>query len=589
MKKSLRNIIEALRFVWRSSPQLTIAQLVILVILSLLPLINLYVIKLLIDEITTQSNQTAYSFYYVGWYLGIMGSVMLVVSLFTILSQYIATALKQRVSDYMSKIIQEKSVEIDLQFYEDPKYHDTLHRAQNQGLFRPVMILNSLTSILESGLSLIAIAGLLIWLHWSIAIVLIISALPALFIKVYFSKKLFDWERKVTQPERESIYLNMMLTVDKFVKEIRIFDVAQTFIDRFSDLRAQIYKEKMSIVTKQSKAEVGGKAIEILATISIYAYVAYRTVKGAITAGGFVMYYQAFQRGQGALKTVLSSVASLYENRLFLQYLFEFLDIQHEVKDPEQPLALPKIEDNIRFENVSFRYPSSTTDILKNVNLSFKKGQVIAIVGENGSGKTTLIKLLCRLYDVSEGQILFDNQNIKQISLSDVRQKISVIFQDFAQYYLSVKENIAISNMHEPLNMANVEEAAKRTGAHEFVATMGKGYDNMLGLRFKSGNELSGGQWQKIALARAFYKQSDVIVLDEPTSAIDPLAEYDIFEQLRTFAADKILVLITHRLYNLKMADQIIVMDKGQVIEQGTHEELAALGGKYFKMFEKQM
>ena len=587
--KHIQHIYKAIIFVWRSSPKLTIAQLVVLILLSLLPLINLLLIKELVDEITLQASLPKFSFQQVLFLIIGMGIILLLINIMNVISQYVATAQQQRVTDFMSSIIQKKSVEIDLQFYEDPTYHDTLHRAQSQGIHKPVQVLNSLISIIQNGLSLIAIAGLFIWLHWSIAVVLILSALPALFIKVYFAKKMYTWEKKITQTERESIYLNMMLTVDKFVKEIRIFDVSKTFIERYAKLRGEIYTEKMAIVGKQSKAEIIAKALEVIATVSIYMFVAYRAVLGKITAGGFVMYFQAFQKGQSSLKATLQSLATLYQNRLFLQYLFEFLDIKHKVKEAKNPMPLPKIEEKISFHDVSFKYPSSEHDILKNINLEFNKGEVIAIVGENGSGKTTLIKLLCRLYDVNDGTIRFDGKDIKAISLSDVRQKISVIFQDYAEYFLSVKENIQISDMHQPLDMERIEQSAKNTGADGFIKKLPLEYENMLGLRFMRGNQLSGGQWQKIALARAFYKEADIIVLDEPTSAIDPLAEYEIFEKLKDFAKDKILVLITHRLYNLKMADQIIVMDKGEVIEQGSHEELAQQRGKYYQMFKKQM
>jgi ATP-binding cassette subfamily B protein len=551
--------------------------------------VNLLLIKELVDKITLQANQPEFSFQPILFLIIGMGIILLFINIMNIVSQYVATAQQQRVTDFMSSIIQKKSVEIDLQFYEDPKYHDTLHRAQNQGIYKPVQILNSLISIIQNGLSLTAIAGLFIWLHWSIAVILILSALPALFIKVYFAKKLYNWEKKITQKERESIYLNIMLTVDKFVKEVRIFDVSKSFMQRYSTLRGEIYTEKMAIVGKQSKAEIVAKTLEVVATISIYTFVAYRAVLGKITAGGFVMYFQAFQKGQSSLKATLQSLATLYQNRLFLQYLFEFLDIKHKVKEAKDPMPLPRIEEKISFHDVNFQYPSSTHQILKNINLEFNKGEVIAIVGENGSGKTTLIKLLCRLYDVSDGTIRFDGKDIKAISLSDVRQKISVIFQDYAEYFLSVKENIQISDMHKPLDMERIEQSARNTGADGFIKDMPLEYENMLGLRFMRGNQLSGGQWQKIALARAFYKEADIIVLDEPTSAIDPLAEYEIFEKLKDFAKDKILVLITHRLYNLKMVDQIIVMDKGEVIEQGSHEELAQKRGKYYEMFKKQM
>lgn len=589
--QKIQHIIQALQFVWRSSKTFTILQLTLLLFQAVLPLINLYILKLLVDNITIQIKNNQINVQEVIFYVALMGGVLLLISIVQIASQYVNTGLSQKVSDYMANLLQRKSVEIDLQYYEDARYHDTLHRAQTQGTFRPVQVLTSLTSLLQHGLSLTAIAGLFVILHWGIALILVVSALPALFIKVYFSGQMYEWQRRTTQMEREAHYLNYLVTDEQYVKEIRVFDASNVFIKKFEQLRKRLYKEKMAIEGRRSWFEIGGKVVEIAATVAIYGFVAYRAVQGNITIGDFVMYFQAFQKGQASLKSTLTSLASLYENRLFLQYIFEFLQIQPKVQNAENAIALPRLQESIQFQNVHFTYPSSQeqVEVLSDINLNLKKGEVIALVGENGSGKTTLIKLLSRLYDVNKGTILFDNQDIRTLDISDVRQKISIIFQDFSKYYLPVSDNIQISDMHRPLDENDVKTAAKNTGADKFIKNLPKQYQNLLGLRFRKGTELSGGQWQKIALSRAFYKDADIIVLDEPTSAIDPLAEYDIFEKFREIAKDKILILITHRLYNLKLANKIIVMDEGKITEQGTHEELVKLNGKYFKMFEKQM
>lgn len=591
MQSTYLHFRQALTFVWRSSPRLTILQLVLLVFQSALPLVNIYLLKLLIDAIEAQVRVGDGQFQPITVLLAAMGGVLLVSSWLQTLAGYVSTAQAQRVSDYMSVLLQEKSAAIDLQFYEDPQYHDTLHRAQTQGLFRPVQVLNSLVNALQNGLSLTAVAGLFVLLHWGVALVFILTALPALFIRVYFSKVLYEWQRRTTQLERESYYLNMLLTNERYVKEIRVFDVARLFIEKFKALRQRLYREKLGIEGKKARAEIISRSLEIVATVGIYGFVAYRAAGGHLTVGDFVLYFQAFQKGQSSLKAMLNSLASLYENRLFLKYIFEFLQIEPKVKDAPQALPLPRIERGISFEGVSFAYPSSRAGklVLHDINLDLPRGQVVALVGENGSGKTTLIKLLARLYDVTDGRITFDGTDIRAARLSEVRQRISVIFQDFSKYYLSVNDNIQVSDMHSDLDAERIAYAATQTGAHTFIEELPDGYTNMLGLRFMKGTELSGGQWQKIALSRAFYKDADIIVLDEPTSAIDPIAEYEIFERLREIARDKILILITHRLYNLKMADQIIVMEQGRITERGTHQSLVAERGTYFQMFEKQL
>ncbi len=591
MFKDIKHIYKAIGFVWNSSKKYTILQCLLIFFQALLPLINLFVLKQLIDTITHQTNLSSTNTNEILYYVILMGSILLLTNIVSITSQYISVAQSQRVSDYMSTLLQEKSVEIDLQFYEDAAYHDTLHRAQQEGLYRPIAILKSLISIFQNGLSITAIAVLFVLLHWGIAVVFILTALPAFFIKIYYSKVLFNWKRETTQLERESRYLNKLVTHQEHVKEMRVFDVSHIFIKKFKALRIRLFGEKMGIEGKRARAEAISRTVETVATISIYGFVAFRAASGNITIGDFVLYFQAFQKGQVALKATLVSLAGLYENRLFLQYIFEFLQIKPVVNNPVNPMPLPTINQSITFQNVHFTYPSSRNEIevLKDINLEFKKGQVIALVGENGSGKTTLIKLLSRLYDVSKGSILFDGKDIKDLNISDVRQKISIIFQDFSKYDLSVTDNVTISNMHEPIDLEKVKEAVKNTKADQFINDLPDQYDNLLGLQFRKGTELSGGQWQKIALARAFYKKADIIVLDEPTSAIDPLAEHAIFEKFQEGAKNNILILITHRLYNLKMADQIIVMEKGEVIEVGKHDALVQQKGKYFKMFEKQM
>lgn len=591
MQQDLKHILQALKFVWASSKRLTVVQLFLLIFQSFLPLINIYLLKLLIDEIEVQAKNQGENYQSIIYYLAFIGGILLFTNIVNIVSQYVTTAQSQRVTDYMSSLLQAKSIEIDLHYYEDPKYHDTLHRAQTQGLFRPVRVLQSLTSTLQSGFSLTAIAALFLLLHWGIAVVFILTALPAFFIKIYFSRVLYDWQRKTTQMERESYYLNTLVTSEEYVKEIRIFDVAHIFMNKFKALRARLYTQKMGIEGKRARAEIFSKAVEIAATIGIYGFVAYRAAQGSITVGDFVMYFQAFQKGQSTMKTMLTSLATVYENRLFLKYIFEFLQIEPQVQNSKEPISIPQLNEKITFKNVSFSYPSTRNGqkALQNINLEFKKGEVIALVGENGSGKTTLIKLLSRLYDVDDGSIEFDNEDIKNLNLSELRQKISVIFQDYSKYHLSVRDNIQIGNMHFPLDEDKIKDAANNTGAAQFIENLPDAYDNMLGLRFKKGTELSGGQWQKIALARAFYKNADIIILDEPTSAIDPLAEHEIFEKFRSIAQGKILILITHRLYNLKMANKIVVMDKGEIIETGNHKTLVEQKGKYFQMFEKQM
>lgn len=301
------------------------------------------------------------------------------------------------------------------------------------------------------------------------------------------------------------------------------------------------------------------------------------------------MYYQAFQRGQGFLRDMLGGIARVYENNLFLSNLYEFLDYEPKVLEPEHPVSVPQpINQGIKFEHIWFRYPNGDKDVIKDVNIEMQPGEVIALVGENGSGKTTLVKLLCRLHDPLRGQITIDNIDLRNFSKAALRQEISVIFQDFIQYQLSARDNIWIGDIHKPNDDDIIKLSAKSVGAHDVIRGLPSGYDTVLGKMFEHGEELSIGQWQKVALARAFFRDSQIMVLDEPTSAMDPQAEYEIFAKFKELIEDRSAILISHRLSTVRMADRIFVLHDGQIVESGTHDELVNKHGAYANLFEKQ-
>lgn len=585
---SLQYIYQALRFVWVSSKKWTILLLVTQLFQAFLPLLSLYLIKLIVDTLTEYQGNSPFSS--VLQYVIAFGGIQLVLAIIQNYQQLISETQQQLVTDYMSTIIIDKATSIDLSYYENPKYHDTFHRAQQQAMYRPVQILRNLTDLLRSGLLLISLAGLLVYLHWSIALILLVFALPIAGVRWYYSRKLFDWEKHRTNLEREAHYLNSILTSDGYAKEVRIFNLDIPLKNRFIKVRQALFGEKFKIGKERARAGLLAKSAEIMAMILTYGFIVWRTFQGNITIGDLVMYFQAFQKGQAAIQQSLQAGVGLYNNRLFLSHLFELLHVNSLLQQASPTLQIPKnIEQGIQFKEVAFTYPGTDKQVLKDINLTFKKGQVIALVGENGSGKTTLVKLLSRLYDPEKGKILLDGQDIRQFDLTELRQKISVIYQDFAKYQFSVGENIQLADYYKSEDKTPIKNAAKKSDAATFIEQLPNKYAQQLGRLFQSGAELSGGQWQKIALARAFYKDSEIIILDEPSSAIDPLAEAKIFEQFRQLAKDKILILVTHRLYNLKIADQIVVLKEGKVIEIGSPTEMEAKNGLYAKMFKKQV
>ena len=323
--------------------------------------------------------------------------------------------------------------------------------------------------------------------------------------------------------------------------------------------------------------------------LAAYGFIIYQAFLGVIRIGDLVLYHEGLKRGQDALKGVLGRLSSLYEDNLFLANLYEFLDIKPKIAQPPHPKPIPQtMKTGIVFNNVNFQYTTTTRQALKDINLTIKPGEVIALVGENGSGKTTLIKLLCRLYEPTSGRITLDGINLCDFDITQLRRQFSVIFQDYVKYHFSAQDNIWLGNIDTPQNTDKIIAAARSSGADDVIKRLPQGYETMLGKWFEQGEELSIGQWQKVALARAFLRDSQVIVLDEPTSAMDPKAEYEVFEKFRQLIKNQAAILISHRLSTVKMADRIYVMDKGRIIESGTHEELIQLGGSYEFLFETQ-
>lgn len=594
LKQKIKQILRlglALQLVWQSSATWTIVRSLLLIFQGILPLLSLYLMKLIVDAVATgitNPNKQA-SLIQLGWLIGITCIINLINGFCNSIAALANTAQSQKFTDYMYGIIHGKAIEIDLEYYENSQYYDTLQRAQREAFYRPTQILNSLLQVGQNGFLLLGIVGWIIWLDWKLATLLFIATIPGFLVRLKYANQMYVWHRQRTATERKANYLDWMISNDWHAKEIRLFNLGAIFSRRFRKLRQQLHRENIQIATKLAIRDLLTQTTATIIIYASYGFIAYQTLQGTFSLGDLVMYYQAFQRGQSALQGMLNSVAGLYEDNLFLSNLREFLDLKLKIQQPQHPHAIPQLSKiGLKFDRVSFQYPNSSRQGIKNINLTIKPGEIVALVGENGAGKTTLIKLLCRLYDPSEGVISFEGIDLRQLAIVDLRRQISVVFQDYVRYYLTARENIWLGNIDLSPDDQKIDQAACMSGADDAIASLPKGYETMLGQWFEQGEELSIGQWQKIALARAFLRDAQIVILDEPTSALDAKAEDEVFQKFRQLIKNKMAIIISHRLSTVKMADRIFVLENGKIVESGSHDELLGQSGIYAKMFETQ-
>ena len=496
--------------------------------------------------------------------------------------------LRVLLGNKINVMILEKALTLELAHFEDAEYYDKLVRARREASSRPLSLVIKTFDLARDVVALLTIG---IWLYQfsPYAVLLLgLAGIPAFLAEAKFSGEAFRIHRRRSAERRVQIYLEMVLTREDGVKEVKLLQLGKLFLQRYVDIFRKIYKEDRNLVLRRG---FWGYVLGLLASAAFYfayGWVGFAAIAGAITIGQMTMYIAQFRLGQNAVTNSLTAVNGMYEDNLYLSNLTEYLN--HKVPETTgNKTAGPDPSDGIRIENVSFFYPGSNIPALNKVNLHIRPGESLAIVGENGSGKTTLIKLLTRLYQPSEGTIYLEGLDLKEWDIDTLRKKIGVIFQDFARYQLLVGENIGIGDVDELEQDELIEEAAEKGMADEFVKGLPQGYKTQLGTWFKDGKELSGGQWQKIALSRAFMRsKADILILDEPTAAIDARAEAEIFSHFRDLTANKISIIISHRFSTVRMADHIIVLEKAEILEEGSHEELLASDGQYATLFNLQ-
>ena len=585
---SLR-LARALRLVWEGSPRMTILSLVLVVLRSALPLAVLYLTKLVVDAISAAAQGADVPFSDVLLLLGLAAAAGLLGTLIGVVSGLVTLAHGNRVTDRVLESLHRKSVEMDLRYYEDAAYHDSLHRAQQDAPYRPTAVLGNLLRVAQSGLTVLGIVGLLVTIHWLLAVFLFVAVIPALWVQIRYSERYYEWQKRTSQLDRYVGYLSYLILHPPPAKEVRLFGLGDVLAGRYRDLRRRLRSETIAMAKTRGLGDAFAQSVAALVVFGAFAYIAWRSYQGDLSIGDLVMYFGAVQRGQGAAQGLFAALGSLYEDNLFLTTLEDFMAVEPEVAAPPDPRPVPDpIRQGIALEGVSFRYPGSSRPLLEKIDLMIRPGEVVALVGSNGAGKTTIVKLLCRLYDPDEGRITIDGIDLREFDPVELRREISVVFQDFVHFFQPARDNIWFGDVTRPREDAGIIEAATTAGADPFLRELRRGYDTVLGPLFSEGEELSIGEWQKVAIARAFFHEAQLLVVDEPTSALDALAEAELFEKLRDLVRGRSTVLISHRFSTVRMADRIYVIDDGKILESGSHEELMLLGGKYASLFRMQ-
>lgn len=563
-----------------------------MLVAALLPAAQAWVGKLIIDAIvsaTRQGMEPGAGLRFVLPYLALEFALLLISSTGSQMRSLLDRILQSQLTNHVNSLIIRKAISLDLQFFEDPIFYDMLQNARRQADTSALNIVNSSLQMVQQVITLISLVVLIVRFSPWLAVIVCVSAIPAFLSQSQYAERAFRAISRRAPEARLLNYLEMLLTGNDTIKEVKLFGLGQPLLRRYQELFTQFYLEDRAIAERRTLAGLGWGLLSNLAYYGSYAWIVLRTVAGQITLGDMTMFLGIFRQSQNSIRGLLDSLNRLYESNLFLDNLMAYLKLQPLLTTPADGLTAPApIAHGIEFRHVSFRYPGSDADVLRDINLHIRPGERIALVGLNGAGKTTLIKLLTRLYDPTEGEVLLDGVDLRAYDLTSLHQRFGVIFQDFVRYQFTVRENIGFGQVDSLDDRGRIQAAADRGGASSIIENLPQGYETMLGRRWEKGQELSGGQWQKIALARAFMRKAEVLVLDEPTSALDAEAEYEVFRRFGELMEGRIAVLISHRFSTVRMADRIVVLSAGKIIELGSHAELIQLDGAYARLFNLQ-
>jgi len=585
---ALRNVPAVLRFVWESGRSVVILGLLARIFASLLPPALFWVSKLIIDTIfqivTTHQPITPRLW----WLVGTEFAIAVAIGLVGRLIDYLDALLSGKYTNHVSVRVMEHAASLDLLAYEDPVFYDRLERARVQATDRLFMI-QAIGRLIQQVITTITLsASIMVFSPW-LLLLLVIGVIPAFIGETHFAFLGYAKNFRQTPIRRQLDYLRVLGGSKEAAKELKLFGLRNFLTGRFKGLSDQVYEEDIRLARRKVIAGSALSAIGTAGYYTAYVYAVWRTVMGVFSFGTLTLLANAIREASSNLQQTFSTLSTIADQALFLTDLIAFFEMRPTIRSKPNALPAPRpIQSGFEFQNVSFRYPGSSRLVLNGLNFHLRPGERVALIGENGEGKTTIVKLLTRLYDPVEGRVLLDGIDLREYDLEDLYREIGVIFQDFMRYEMTARENIAVGRIEQVQDLESLQRSAQKSMADEVVAKLPAGYAQMLGRRFDGGVDLSGGEWQKVALARAYLRDAQVLILDEPTSALDARSEYEVFQRFAELTAGKMALFISHRFSTVRMADRIVVLEKGRIAEEGNHDALTSLGGRYAEMFELQ-
>ncbi len=589
-RRQLPYLPRAIRLVRDAAGGLTLLWLAVLLVQGLLPVAAVYLTRTLVNGVAALVGAGG------GWAAlkpllpaaVAMALVLIGGELLQGIGKWLRTAQSELVQDHVHELIHEQAMRLDLSFYDDPGYYDLLHRARIDALSRPTALSENAGALLQSFITLAAMGGVLLAYGVWVPLLLAFSTLPALFVVLRHTIRFHHWRVRNTAAIRRTSYYDLMLTQREAAAEMRLFGLGHHFRALFQDLRERLRREQVHLARGEAISQAVAALTGLASMAGALTWMGLQAAKGAVRLGDLALFFQAFFQGQKMMRSLLGSAGEIYRNIMFLENLFEFLSLEPRIGDPAKPLSHPGLQRELELQDVTFAYPGSSRPALDNFNLKIPTGSITALVGENGAGKTTLIKLICRFYDPEKGNLLMDGTDIRALPLGELRRRITVLFQEPVRYHDTVCNNIAFGDICTPPCMERIKSAAAASGADAPISRLPRGYEEVLGKWF-GGAELSGGEWQRLALARAFLRNAELVILDEPTSAMDSWAEAEWLMRFRHLVAGRTALIITHRFTTAMQADMIHVMDRGRIIESGSHTELLAAQGRYEASWTRQM